>query len=1434
MARKKKMQGLPTFEDMADESADFETRFDELIEGPTPRQQLAQLVADIQTWLAICHDHGRYVASGSAERRALKGIVEYWRSTLRRHDFAVPVTDELAPFDPTAGVPLEVDCPYPGLDPYTPDHSARFFGRESLVDTCVTNLENPAKRLVMIIGASGSGKSSLALGGVRPRLREMHGDDWIFAQWFSPGADPLHAMAVAILAEAQPGADDVAADTLAAQLGANPGDTIARCAEACGGKPLFMVIDQFEELLTLCRDAARRQAFADCLCALGAPDAGLGSFRCHIMFTLRTDQLGRFEHDDGLHELHSLLVGGDNYFNLAAIELKDIRRAIATPAEAVGLRFVPPSLIDTLASQTAGLANGLPLLQFALLRLWDTRCRDAEGRPLDFVSEAMVKALPDVKGALGTVAESLYEKFSAIQKEICERLLLELVVLDETFEEPLRRRRDEAELVAVLAARFPGERAAIDEVIGRFVESHLLRRFGDAAMPRLEVAHEALLRHWKRINEKLLGAEVKETLHLIKLIGRDAADWAVRGRQETYLNLRGERLDCATRLTSEGWLAEEETREYVEACRALSARRKAEAEKSAKEKQEREKAERERTQAQLREAKAKAARAKASVVALIAVAGLLVVVFVAWSKIDAAETAARTKKEVADANAMAFTSISAALPPMEALDLAFTLVRKGEEGALLPLAHAMERTDYTWQLGEGREGEIYLNRDGSAAYRMKFRKTRDVGGNRQIEGADIYLIDPNTEGVNPEKHRVELRSDGQDIGQLVIGPLRANGQGQLVLLFSKRANAGTANDGLSVEAYLVTRKAGSQPSLERLTANPDERAAALLLANVDGFSPPNYSADGERAVFTIMRRSHEQTGNRSLWSSGEILKIELNGNTVDLTTMTDPKAMEENPSAPIAAALLGQRLVTLRSTGELFCGEQAVSDLRRSDGRRPTYGWLVTHPDTHAVGLQHDDGQSWVVTCDDRTKLLDKARPDGVRAVPGTLALADLRDIDGPVVSYVDDGRMRCVQLVNDHDPSAPKLVRRWFNCSPAHRVAAGILTTDRHLVLVENKDTPVLQRIPVGARGAREPGRNGEMASAGSVLRLDQENKLEWRKPGQGPQYLEGSGRILQFALSRSGDRAAWIEEKKAEFCTATWHGKKSCMGIDATPGQSSNVLGLAVSDAGRIAMIHVRTQEGKNHYELATGEKPPADIASEPSTLRPNITCMRFSQDGKWLVVGRNRALIRIALTEGGSYQSKEDVVDLTDETPSTCDIDNAGRIAAGFESRGVVLFERAEDGTQRSDLSQKVYYRFPVGVKALAFYDIAGRHLLVALGREQPYGCSRPGLAGQTLRAWDLDLPSELRETPVSDTCFPNRSLAGIGEPDAQDGMPIKFTLYSADGKRLEHTCHGCLRQGESSLADLRQRLSEEARDKRHAQNLPPDILSSRYGLKGYDSK
>jgi hypothetical protein len=246
-----------------------------------------------------------------------------------------------------------------------------------------------------------------------------------------------------------------------------------------------------------------------------------------------------------LQPLYTRLIGEGNHLYLSAIAFADIHLAIAEPAKRVGLRFVPTSLINRLASQTAGLASGLPLLQFALRRLWDTRPRDAAGDPLDLVTAGMVDALPDVQRALGTVADSVFSQFTPAQQLICERLLQELVVLDENFEEPLRRRRNEIELTRVLVARRTGTAGDVDAVITRFVAAGLLRQFGEGPQRQIEVAHEALLRHWDHINRLVTGQEVKERLHLVKQIGREAAEWVSRNRPQGYLNLRGERLERA-------------------------------------------------------------------------------------------------------------------------------------------------------------------------------------------------------------------------------------------------------------------------------------------------------------------------------------------------------------------------------------------------------------------------------------------------------------------------------------------------------------------------------------------------------------------------------------------------------------------------------------------------------------------------------------------------------------------------------------------------------------------------------------------------------------------------------------------------------------------------------------------------------------------------
>ena len=422
-------------------------RWDDSSSKQARESERERLLVEIRRLVAGLRWPRAFHSSGFADRRAFRSLLDHWSSRLRQQGLRREGIDSLADFDPNAGVVLTGECPYPGLDPYTQDRRGAFFGREELISSCVSHLDQAGNRILLIIGSSGSGKSSLALAGILPRLADLYQDEWLFGARLTPGAHPLASLAETVVRAI--GRPDQA-DEVLRELTANPGQALHQFAECCQQRPLMLLIDQFEELLTLGRDLGEQSAFAQALCALSDPTASAGGFCSRILLTLRTDHLARFESNDALKPLHMRLIGEHNDCHLSAIGFSDIRRAIKEPADQVGLRFIPPALIDRLASQTAGLANGLPLLQFALRHLWDTRPTNEIGEPLDLITEEMVNGLPDVQCALGTVADRIFWGFTATQQQVCERLLQELVVLDESFEEPLRRRRNEAEITEVL------------------------------------------------------------------------------------------------------------------------------------------------------------------------------------------------------------------------------------------------------------------------------------------------------------------------------------------------------------------------------------------------------------------------------------------------------------------------------------------------------------------------------------------------------------------------------------------------------------------------------------------------------------------------------------------------------------------------------------------------------------------------------------------------------------------------------------------------------------------------------------------------------------------------------------------------------------------------------------------------------------------------
>ncbi|MCB1507035.1 MAG: hypothetical protein KDJ47_18875 [Hyphomicrobiaceae bacterium] len=1441
---------LPSLEQVADRSADFQERFERLDTSEGPHVEVDVLVVEVEDWLQDCLAYGQYVAPGTADRRALKGIVDGWRSRLRRLGRAVKVSDELLPFDCNAGVPLLGPCPYPGLEPYTPDRASSFFGRDSLVSVCVERIEDPGRRVVLLIGASGSGKSSVALAGVRPILQERHRDSWIFAKWMSPGQNPLRAMAMAIL-----GCDAAESDLLASALATQPARAPEICSEATDGRPLFLIVDQLEELFTLSRDSSKRKSFVDCVCALVAADASVGNFQCHILFTLRTDQLANFEHDDELTALHRLLIGRDNYFSLAAVDQKDIYRAIAEPANAVGLRFVPPSLIAILTAQTAGLANGLPLLQFALTRLWDIRPRDDQNRPLDLINEEMVATLPDVKGALGKIADEIVDSFGAEaddpHRRICERMLLELVVLDENYEEPLRRRRLEAEVVAVLRERFPHQEGAIDNVLERFVAAHLLRRFGDPKSPSLEVAHEALLRHWPYISRKLLGGEIKETLHRIKLVSRDAAEWARKGKAAGLLNLRGEHLQRARELAADGWLADAESKEYVSRCEELAEKRRQDAEAAKQYRLDQLEAERRKAEARADRIRFFARMGGGGLIVLFAlfVAGLLL-----WQQ-----------SREATANVTAFASIAKSLQPAEALDLALTLVNSGADEAVLPLAHALDRMGHTWQLRNMRETAVHLNDDASVAFSFEYPQPAPADGkpSTKTKAVPIAIHFSLIEGMFDHPARsVMLPGARVSIGlgrlsNVSVGPVSKNGH-NLVLLFFEPVNQNGHDAGSRMLAYRIDRL---QKSITALDLSFGEDALDAL-KGIKEPPRPSFTADGEAVVFSIVNRASDAVPNEL---KSRVIELRKNGNSGLLVRMRGDAAHGNAP--PIAVAYKGGKeqnsLVSLHSDARINCGDTFVSGTENSTGGHSTSGNVVTGAETSIVAVQYESGAVWYADCDNPREPAHEIRT--TRPRPGTLALTVMsEDVVGgvdrgtpdnagkrPVIlSYLGGDVMQCWQL-GSGEPA-------WHDCSPYHRISSGVLTAQGFQVISESAENSLLQRIANKGMFASDSGRVvlGQASSTGALLRVwpqgqggDSKPKFAWDNGSGAHLEREFQHSFVDAGLSPAGNRVAWIELSNdgvsVHSCLELGDRQPSCDDDYVAPVINVPQV-ISIDDKGGIALLAFENSSGGGRSVTMQlgGERSVKWEDGFGGTNR--VRCFRFSSNGEWVVAGQQHGLVRTRVRSIVDPLKPEVLIDsrsiseIDAENASlvNCDIDDLGQVVAGFQDGSVLLYsagkQRPDGGKElREILTQRVYHSLPAGVQTVAFRQWEGRNYVIAIGQMQRTGCTRTGLPGQGIRIWELadnGRYSKDRQILVSNTCIPNLELTAIGKLEPDMRAELGVWLHDRNGRSIFQPCPGCFASMDETPEMRKQRLIKRANEK-FAKGLKEDQLRTRYGLLGF---
>ncbi|WP_331726327.1 helix-turn-helix domain-containing protein [Streptomyces sp. NBC_00887] len=378
------------------------------------------------------------------------------------------------------------ESPYRGLARFETGDSARFFGRARLTADLLDLLRG--RRFAAVFGPSGSGKSSLLRAGLIPALQNSQDASLRPAaiRILTPGERPARAHAH-LLDPTGTGPDSAGADTL-------------------------VIVDQFEEVFTLCQDSAERARFLDLLLTARTPGS-----RLRVLIAVRADFYGRCaEHRDLADAL------GDANVLAGPMSPAELREAIVKPAAADGLT-VERALAARLVTEVTDAPGGLPLLSHVLLETWRRR----RGKTLTLDGYEAAGALD---GAIAKTAEDLYNQFTQPQAAAARRVLLRLVAPGDGTPDT-RRPADRTEL------QDTGQ-----QDIGPVIEALATARLLTLDHDTVEIAHEALLTAWPRLRGWI--EEDRERLRTHRKLTEAARAWEELGREAGAL-YRGSRLATA-------------------------------------------------------------------------------------------------------------------------------------------------------------------------------------------------------------------------------------------------------------------------------------------------------------------------------------------------------------------------------------------------------------------------------------------------------------------------------------------------------------------------------------------------------------------------------------------------------------------------------------------------------------------------------------------------------------------------------------------------------------------------------------------------------------------------------------------------------------------------------------------------------------------------
>lgn len=434
-----------------------------------------------------------------------------------RNDLVVGI-EEVAADDNQPDKPKRnIGNPFPGLRAFTEREASIFFGRNKEIDSVLDRLQET--RFLAVIGASGSGKSSLVRAGVLPHLNRLSGNgqtDWLC---FTPGGmselnedsdpDPFKALAIKLGPKLE--TENLTPLTISQQL-YRKGNITNIVQKYLHANPdyteLIIVIDQFEELFTLVK-AQYQQRFI----AMLTKAAQCNKLR--IIITIRADF---YESCLDFPALAALINLGA--WHLAPPDLASLWQMITQPARITGINY-EPGLAEQILTDTGSGAGALALMAFALEQLHQHCGTDR------LLSWDAYKDIGGIHQAIGQHAEMIYDRLDPEAQTALKTVFAELITMDSERGIATRRRASVAKICATAA----GKRLFDAFTAARLLVTEDASGSADGAIA--EVAHEALFSHWPLLQHWI--TERFDDFCLLRQVRLEATEWERNGRIEVNL-----------------------------------------------------------------------------------------------------------------------------------------------------------------------------------------------------------------------------------------------------------------------------------------------------------------------------------------------------------------------------------------------------------------------------------------------------------------------------------------------------------------------------------------------------------------------------------------------------------------------------------------------------------------------------------------------------------------------------------------------------------------------------------------------------------------------------------------------------------------------------------------------------------------------------------